>query len=328
MRKMKILKITSVIILSIVLVISIVATYVFVALPANKPIAALEIEKTEARLARGKYLAMHVAVCIDCHSTRDWSTFSGPVVPGSWGKGGEIMDHSKGFPGDIHTPNITPFALKNWTDGELLRAITTGVSKNGKALFPVMAYSRFGRMNEEDIYSIIAYVRTLDPVANVVPKTKLDFPVNLINNTLPGDAHFSELPDEKNSIVYGKYLVNAAGCVDCHSKNDKGKIIAGSEFGGGMEFPQPAGIIRAPNITMNKENGIGLYTAEAFVRRFKLYSDSSYKPQKLGPDELNSPMPWMMYSGMKASDLEAIYAYLNSLKPLDNRVEVRSLKKK
>jgi len=95
-----------------------------------------------------------------------------------------------------------------------------------------------------------------------------------------------------------------------------------------MEFKQPAGTIRAPNITMNKKNGIGLYTVEAFVNRFKMYADSSYKIQQLTPDELNSPMPWMMYSGMKTGDLEAIYAYLSSLKPLDNFVEVRSLIKK
>jgi|SRR6185437_1868008 len=98
------------------------AIYVCVALPANKPIQALTIVKTEARVERGKYLATHVAVCVDCHSTRDWRAFSGPVVAGTWGMGGEIMDHSKGFPGEIHTPNITPFALKYWTDGELLRA--------------------------------------------------------------------------------------------------------------------------------------------------------------------------------------------------------------
>lgn len=68
-------------------------------------------------------------------------------------------------------------------------------------------------MDKEDIYSIITYIRTLEPINNVVPQTKLDFPVNLINNTLPKDAHFSDLPDEKNTIAYGKYLVNAAGCV-------------------------------------------------------------------------------------------------------------------
>ncbi|RYD77810.1 MAG: c-type cytochrome [Sphingobacteriales bacterium] len=325
---MKIIKVIAVIIISVVLLSAMLATYVYVALPADKPVAALQIERTPARIERGKYLATHVAVCIDCHSTRDWSAFSGPVVPGTLGKGGGIMDHSKGFPGDIRTPNITPFGLKDWSDGELVRAITTGVSKNGKAIFPLMAYPRFGAMDKEDIYSIVAYIRTLQPIENVIPETTLDFPVNLINNTLPRDAHFTDLPDEKNIIKYGKYLVNAAGCVDCHSKNKNGKIIKGTEFGGGMEFKQPAGIIRAPNITMNKENGIGHYTSESFVIRFKAYADSSYKLQKLTPGELNSPMPWIMYSGMKTSDLEAIFAYLNSVKTLDNDVEVRSLKKK
>src|SRR5690606_7740287 len=111
---------------------------------------------------------------------------------------------------------------------------------------------RFGTMDKEDIYSIVVYIRSLDPVENTVPRTKLDFPVNLINNTLPKEAVFNILPDEKNTLEYGKYLVNAAGCVDCHSKREMRKIIEGSEFGGGMEFRQPSGVITAPNITMHK----------------------------------------------------------------------------
>ena len=325
---MKIIKTISLILFSVVLSAVALATYVYVALPGDIPAPELSIEFTAERLERGKYLASHVAVCMDCHSTRDWSVFSAPVVPGTLGKGGEIMDRSKGLPGEIHTPNITPFALHDWTDGEIARAITTGISRNGNALFPLMAYARFGAMDEEDIYSIIAYIRSLDPIENTVPRTKLDFPVNLLNKTLPKEAAFSKLPDEKNTINYGKYLVNASGCVDCHSKREMGKIITGSEFGGGMEFSQPAGVITAPNITMHKENGIGNYSREAFVQRFKMYSDSAYMNKKLEPGELNSPMPWTMYAGMKTGDLEAIYDYLSSLNPIDHYVKVRSFKKK
>ena len=328
MKKNKILKVITFIVLAIVLSASTIAGYVYFALPSNEPVAALEIESTPARLARGEYLATHVAVCVDCHSTRDWSVYSGPIVPGTYGMGGEIMDHSKGFPGDIHVPNITPAALKNWTDGDLLKAITTGVNKDGKALFPLMAYPRFGKMDKEDIYSIITYIRSLKPIENVVAKTTLDFPVNLINNTLPEAAHFSKLPDENNTLEYGAYLVNAAGCVDCHSVTEKGKIVAGTEFGGGMEFPQPAGIIRSSNITSNKENGIGNLSKEDFVNRFKAYTDSSYKIQKLTAQDINTPMPWMMYAGMKTSDLEAIYSYLGSLKPINHLVVKESLSKK
>ena len=328
MKKNKILKVITFIVLAIVLSASSIAGYVYFALPANEPVAPLKIEATPARLARGEYLATHVAVCVDCHSTRDYSIFSAPIVPGTYGQGGEIMDHKQGFPGEIHVPNITPATLQNWSDGEVLRAITTGVNKDGKALFPLMGYQRFGKMDKEDIYSIIAYIRSLKPIKNVVPKTSLDFPVNLINNTSPKAATFSKLPDENNTLHYGEYLVNAAGCVECHSIREKGAIVEGTEFGGGMEFIEPAGIIRSSNITMNKENGIGNYSKEDFVRRFKGYTDSSYKLQKLTEQDLNTPMPWMMYGGMKTSDLEAIYAYLKSLKPIDHLVIKQSFTKK
>ena len=87
-----------------------------------------------------------------------------------------------------------------------------------------------------------------------------------------------------------------------------------------MEFKSPNGIVRSPNITMHKETGIGNWTAEGFVARFKAYTDSSYISPKLAIGELNTPMPWGMYSGMKEQDLAAIFAYLNTVKPIAHQV--------
>lgn len=273
---------------------------------------------------RGKYLANHVAVCIDCHSKRDWSLFSGPVVAGTEGSGGEVFDENAGFPGKIYSSNLTPAVFSSWSDGEIYRAITAGVGKDGHALFPLMAYSRFGKMSIEDIQSIIAYLRTLKPVKNSIPKTELDFPVSLLNKLGPKPAEHQVLPDAADSLKYGGYLVNAAGCVDCHSKQDKGKIVEGTAFGGGMEFVQPAGIIRAPNITKHATSGIGNWTREMFIAKFKAFEGNTMKVEK---GELNTPMPWKMYSGMTVQDLSAIYSYLQSLQPIDNQVEVRTYKK-
>src|SRR5690606_38431207 len=139
------------------------------------------------------------------------------------------------------------------------------------------------------------------------PPRELDFPVNIMINTVPKEAKLVSIPDESDKIAYGGYVINAAGCVHCHSQTDKGMKIAGTEFGGGMEFVQPGGTVRGANITMHKTYGIGTWTKEAFVQRFKYYADSIYKPEDLKPTDLNSPMPWTMYAGMKTSDLEAIY---------------------
>jgi hypothetical protein len=322
---MKILKIVGFVVAIVLFVILGAGLYVNFSQPNVGVAPALTVSKDSLSIARGKYLANHVSVCIDCHSQRDWSAFSGPVVNGTEGSGGEVFDHNAGFPGKIYSSNLTPANLSGWSDGELYRAITAGVSKDGRALFPLMAYNRFGKMSSDDILSIIAYLRSLKPIPNAVPKTELDFPVSLLNKLSPKLAEHQPLPMASDTIKYGAYLVNAAGCVDCHSKQDKGQIIAGTEFGGGMEFRQPAGIIRAPNITKHQTAGIGSWNKELFVARFKAHEKSP--SIKVGKEELNSPMPWKMYSGMTEQDLSAIYTYLRSLPANPNQVELKSYRK-
>lgn len=316
----KILKIAGRVFAILLVFVAIAIAYIKFALPNTGDAPYLVIDQTPERVARGKYLAHNVAVCMDCHSTRNWSLYAGPMDPATLGAGGEVFNQEMGFPGEFYAPNITPYALSSWTDGELLRAITTGVDKNGKALFPVMGYHRFGKMDKEDVYSIIAYLRTLPAIKKDIPESEPDFPVNILINTMPVKADYHKIPNEKNIVDYGGYLVNANGCVDCHSKMDKGAIVPGTEFGGGMEFVQPGGIVRSPNITPDAETGIGTWTKDIFVARFKMYTHQGYKPAQLKKGDLNTPMPWNMYAGMKEKDLEAIFAYLRNLEPIKHEV--------
>lgn len=295
--------------------------YIKFFLPDVGPAPFITIDQTPQRIERGKYLANHVAVCMDCHSKRNWKLYAGPMMKEGIGGGGEKFSREAGFPGVFYAPNITPYRLFNWTDGEVLRAITSGVDREGKALFPLMAYHRFGNMDQEDIFSIIAYLRTLDPVKNEVPESEADFPISLLINLMPERAKYKPVPPQTDTVKYGEYLANATGCVDCHSQNDKGKVVPGTEYGGGMEFRQPNGLVRSSNITFDKETGIGNWSKESFVARFKLYADKNYKPVEMQTDQLNTPMPWNMYAGMKTSDLEAIYAYLKTVKPLLHAVK-------
>ena len=295
--------------------------YIKFALPNVDAAPELKVEMTPERIARGEYLAHHVAVCIDCHSTRDWTRFSGPPTAGTFGKGGDVFDQKFGFPGVYYAKNITPEGISRYTDGELFRTITTGVSKEGQALFPVMPFHYYGQMDEEDIKSIIAYIRTLEPIENDVPESKSDFPMNFIINTIPHKASFTKLPPKTDVVNYGKYLANAASCVDCHSKYEKGSLVAGTEFGGGREFPFPDGsIVRSANISADEETGIGGWDEETFVSFFKAYSDSTVVNTKLNPGDFNSIMPWTMYGKMEEEDLKAIFAYLKTVKPISNSV--------
>jgi len=295
--------------------------YIKFALPKIKAAPVLNVEATPERIARGEYLANHVAVCIDCHSTRDWSRFSGPPTAGTLGKGGDVFDQKFGFPGVYYAKNITPEGISRYTDGELFRTITTGVSKEGRAMFPVMPFHYYGQMDEEDIKSIIAYIRTLPPIKSQVPESKSDFPMNFIINTIPHEASFTKLPPKTDVINYGKYMTNAASCVECHTKIDKGSLVAGTEFGGGREFLFPDGsVVRSANISSDEETGIGGWDDETFVSLFKAHSDSATLNTKLNPGEFNSLMPWTMYGKMNDEDLKAIFAYLKTVKPISNNV--------
>jgi mono/diheme cytochrome c family protein len=183
-----------------------------------------------------------------------------------------------------------------------------------------MPYKAYGKMDKEDIYSIIAYIRTLPEQKTEMPERKLDFPLNFIVNTMPTKAENKAIPKEANTVEYGGYLVNAAACGDCHTKTDKGSPVKGMEFAGGAAFSMPSGTVYSANITSDESSGIGKWTKEQFVSRFKLYADSSYRPAKVGSKDYQTVMPWMMYSKMKTSDLEAIYTYLQSLEPVKNKV--------
>jgi len=280
----------------------------------------LKVKLTQERVERGKYLANHVTVCVDCHSSRDWNKFSGPIKVGTEGIGGERFDQKAGFPGVFVAPNITPFHLKDWTDAELYRAITSGVSKEGKPLFPVMPYMLYGKMDDEDIYSIIAYVRTLPSVESHTDKSKAGFPMNVILHLIPQPAKPEKRPDISDSINYGKYMVNASACIECHTPFEKGQLIENMAFAGGRRFPMSFGTLTSANLTPDKETGIGNWTKKMFLDRFKTYVQDKHAVANVGLAEFNSIMPWTMYAEMNDEDLGAIYTYLHSLAPIKNSV--------
>jgi mono/diheme cytochrome c family protein len=319
MKKMNIVKIIGIAVAALVVILFLCIAYIYFFLP-NIPVQDLKVEVTPGRVERGKYLANHVTVCMDCHSTRDWSKFSGPPVPGTEGKGGEKFDQTMGFPGKFFSPNITPFSLASWSDGEIFRAITSGVGKGDRPFFPVMPYTYYGQLDKEDIYSIIAYLRTLPTIEYKAPDSDPDFPMNIILHMIPGKAAPSVKPEKSDTLAYGQYLVKAAGCIECHTKDKKGQIIKELAFSGGREFKMPDGLLVTPNITPDKETGIGNWTRDDFIKRFKAYDLATYAPPAINKGDLMTVMPWTMYAGMDTTDLCSVYKALMALKPMSNKV--------
>lgn len=324
----KVLKIAGAIVGILLLLVAGFLLYFNIKYPDVDPAPVISVEVTPERVARGAYLANNVAVCIDCHSTRDWSKFAAPIIPGTEGKGGEMFDRATaGVPGTIYSSNITPAGIKDYTDGELLRTFTTGVTRKNRPLFPLMPYYAYNNLSREDAYSIIAYVRSLAPIENHVPEGELTFPMSMIVKSIPLKSYEPKPdPDRANTLEYGKYLTAVAACGDCHTPAVKGEPVPGMEFAGGFEFHLPNAVVRSLNITPDDETGIGIWTREDFIARFKAFAAEESRNVPVDSHEFNTVMPWIMYAGMTDEDLGAIYEFLRTVKPVKNQVEKFTVK--
>lgn len=318
----KLFIVLGVVLLVLLSFVSAALVYVSAALPDVGAPPDIEVELTQERIDRGKHLANNVMACMHCHTPQEKTKFAHPLKADMLGAGGNLFSADKeGLPGNYYSPNLTPANLGDWTDGEIYRAITAGVNKDGRALFPIMPWPNYAKMNQEDIYSVIAYLRTLDPIENEVPESESFFPMNFIINTMPTKAEPSVGPDKSDPVAWGKYLVTAASCMDCHTPKEKGANIPGMELAGGFEFGLEDGsIVRTANITPHLTTGIGSWTEDMFVSRFKAYADSSFEFREVPHGQFNTLMPWKNYAQMSEEELRAIYAYLREVTPVENLV--------
>jgi len=278
------------------------------------PVPEITAASTPDQLERGRYLAEHVMGCLDCHSKRDWTKYAGPTIDEGRGGGGETWGKELGLPGTIVASNITPAALGSWSDGEIARSIASGVSKDGKALFPIMPYQVQRVADPADLAAVVAYLRTLAPVAKIPPRSKMKFPVNLFVNKVPDLPTPRKRPDPSDSVATGEYLTFLAGCTDCHTPmkgthRDETRYMAG-----GWEMKMPGGVsVPVPGITSADDDGIGSWDRDDFIDAFTDFAAAPDRPLKEG--ELNTPMSWKLYGGMTREDLGAIFDYLKTVPP-------------
>ena len=286
------------------------------------PPANVTVEITPERLAWGRYL-YNLSDCDGCHSQRDFSRFDGPVVGRGRGRG-NVFPPDVGLPGVVAARNITPdkeTGIGNWTDGEKIRAIRDGISRDGTALFPMMGYERFRYMSDEDVFSLVAYLNTLAPVRNSVPRSKMAFPVSMLMKGAPQPAGHVPEPDHTDKVKYGEYLVTLAGCMECHTPAKQGKPIRSLTLAGGQEFRFPGAVVVSANITPDLETGIGRWSEQDFLERFYQYKEYAEKgsPQ-VGPESFTL-MPWLNFAQLKPEDLKAIYAFLRTQQPIYHVVD-------
>ena len=284
--------------------------------PRTRALTSRKFDSTPARMQRGQYLVNNVLDCMDCHAEHDWTAHDAPVVPGTLGSG-QDMNLLKGFPGQVYAPNITPdpaTGAGTWSDDQLARAIREGVGHDGRALFPFMPYPDFRNLSDEDLASVIVYLRSLPPIKKQRPTTELIFPVRYLIRSAPQPLSTPVAdPDASTPEKRGKYLVSIAGCTDCHTPQDAhGQPLAGMDLSGGFILEGPWGRVASANLTPDP-SGIPYYDTALFTQTLRT---GFVKARKL-----SQIMPWHTYRGMTDEDLAAIFVYLKTLKPVRHHVD-------
>jgi len=277
-------------------------------------------DSLKAIVDRGDYLVNNVAVCLACHGERDHTKFAMPVKPGTEGGGApHPFGQGMGVPGEITPPNITPFKLKDWSDDDIIKAMVQGINKKGDTLFPLMPYHNYSRMAKDDIHAIVAYLRTLKPIEKADVPRKLLIPAAMFGPLPQNTLDKNIRPDPSDEVKYGEYLVTAASCSDCHTPMTQQGPDFSKAFSGGFKFVAGFVNVTTSNITPDSATGIGAWTENEFVARFKTNLAMTEKGDD--PGKFNTEMPWSMYAKMKEEDLRAIYAYLRTVPPIKNKVE-------
>ena len=282
--------------------------------PKTRALTNRTFERTPQRLERGRYIATGLSGCIYCHTPHDWAAPGAPMMAGMSGAG-EVLPYAD-LPGRILAPNLTPdpeTGAGHWTDDQLARAIREGVGHDGRALFPIMPYEHYHNMSEEDLASVVVYLRSLSPVHNPLPATEIIFPVKYLIRSAP-DPVTAPVADVGSSdhVRYGAHLADLAGCVDCHTPQVRGQNVPGMDFAGGFSFTGPWGTVASANITPDP-SGIQYYDEALFL---SVLRTGQVRARKLSP-----VMPVMAYKNLTDDDLKAIFAFLRTTKPVKHRVD-------
>jgi mono/diheme cytochrome c family protein len=192
-------------------------------------------------LERGRYLVDTVMTCHNCH------TPMGPNGP-QFDKalsGGLRFDEP---PFDVTASNITPHAetgIGKWSDADIKKALLEGVRPTGHRLAEVMPSGYYNILTPGDLDGIVAYLRSLPPVANKVrdPVYKMNIP----HQVFPDAEKPMPEADLNDKVKRGFYLVTIAHCMECHTPfgpPGTGVDFQNSLGKGGREFHGPWGVLR------------------------------------------------------------------------------------
>jgi mono/diheme cytochrome c family protein len=262
-------------------------------------------------LARGTYLINGPAACGNCHTDRGPDLLS-LTTPNKYLAGGQKFTSPFFI---TYARNITPdkdTGIGTWTDAQIIRAFREGVAKEGNTLGPPMPIEIYNKMSDDDAKAIVAYLHTVKPIHNEVQEPKYKIPLHP-----EPPAKGIAAPPKSDKVAYGGYIVNAiAHCLECHTPQVGPKRDYEHQAGaGGFRFEFAGAIVYSRNITPDKETGIGDWSDDQIKRAITEGIDKNGK-------QLIPLMPYPYFKNMTAEDVNAVVAYLHTLRPVSKKNEV------
>lgn len=259
--------------------------------------AAGERDESAAKVERGAYLARGVAACGDCHTPGHV-----PNGPGVAELSGNMI-----LP-DFYAPNITPDAetgIGRWSSEDITRALTKGLRPDGTRIHPIMPYRFYATATDDDLQAIVAFLKSLPPVSNKVPRNTLEIPPGWLDNPVPKVGPV----DPGDRTAYGGYLVSLGHCMRCHTPMVDGVSDYAGQLGAGglfLDFGEVKAV--TANITPDPQSRISVYSVDQIrdILKSGIRPDGSALAPIMGFD---------FYKSIKDDDLEAIALYLKSLPP-------------
>jgi cytochrome c553 len=253
-----------------------------------RPVA-VRIPSDSASVARGAHLYTSMISCALCHGAD---------------AGGKVYSDSPRIM-TVAGPNLTSGqggVGATLADSDWVRAIRHGLRQDGTSLI-VMPSEVYVHLSNEDLGTIIAYLKQVAPVNRVVPPTKFG-PVGrallatgkmnvLVASKTPLFHNVPRVPPGPTA-EYGNYIADASGCHGCHGFGLSGGRVAG-----------PPGIPPASNLTVA---GIGDWSEADFVRAMR-------EGKRKNGTTIDAFMPWRSFSGMTDEELRALWLHLRSMPP-------------
>ncbi len=260
------------------------------ALAARTVAATQPFSAAGGSVAHGKHIASSFGSCFTCHGT---DLGGGPMYVGDPAMGTLAASNLTRGSGGIGS---------TYSDQDFEGAIRHGVRPDGSGLL-LMPSVAFSHMSDADLRDLVAYIRSVPPVDRTTPARV----IGPVAHTLLAAGKLKLQPDKIDpsyvapattptgvTVAHGSYIVNAAGCMQCHGAN-----LAGGHYEGSPSDPAATNISPA---------AIGTWSEADFVRTMRSGKDPS-------GHELSRFMPWPAYGQMSDDELAAVWAYLRSVPP-------------